>query len=244
MLAAAASSSPAAFVRLSEKDNGGTEMTTEARMLEASREEISRRVGDEVQVIITIPAAYFGPRDKTRDDERIGTSLWWYKFLVKAMERAGPAFIKEKPLGVGAIAQVYKAKLKPDLATPGDPDLREPTNIRQNVRKNVDTLIKSTPQRVPSNYVAIKVLHPGVERVVRRDLRIIRNWEDLNPGIDLLSSALPILRELGAQRSGMLRQGDFSMLKVWAGLEARKFLQASIEDVERCVKYDLLSPNV
>ncbi|KAA8576738.1 hypothetical protein EYC84_006806 [Monilinia fructicola] len=67
----------------------------------------------------------------------------------------------------------------------------------------------------------------------------------LNPGIDLLSSALPILRELGAQSGGgMLRQGDFSMLKVWAGLEARKFLQASIEDVERCVKYDLLSPNV
>jgi aarF domain-containing kinase len=29
----------------------------------------------------------------------------------------------------------------------------------------------------------------------------------------------------------MLREGDFSMLKVWAGLEARKFLQASIEDV-------------
>jgi len=67
----------------------------------------------------------------------------------------------------------------------------------------------------------------------------------LNPDIDLLSSALPILRQLGAQSGGgMLRQGDFSMLKVWAGLEARKFLQASIEDVERCVKYDLLSPNV
>ena len=54
----------------------------------------------------------------------------------------------------------------------------------------------------------------------------------LNPNIDLLSSALPILRQLGAQSGGgMLRQGDFSMLKVWAGLEARKFLQASIEDV-------------
>jgi len=80
----------------------------------------------------------------------------------------------EKPLGVGAIAQVYRAKLKPDLAVPGDPDLAEkPRNLRQNVRKNVDTLIKSTPQRVPSSYVAIKVLHPGVERVVRRDLRIM-----------------------------------------------------------------------
>jgi len=79
----------------------------------------------------------------------------------------------EKPLGVGAIAQVYKAKLKRDLAVPGDPDLEEETDLRKAVRKNVDTLIKSTPQRVPSSYVAIKVLHPGVERTVRRDLRIM-----------------------------------------------------------------------
>lgn len=76
----------------------------------------------------------------------------------------------EQPLGVGAIAQVYKAKLKPDLAVP---DQEERGNLRQNVRKNVDTLIKSTPHRVPSSYVAIKVLHPGVERTVRRDLRIM-----------------------------------------------------------------------
>ena len=52
------------------------------------------------------------------------------------------------------------------------------------------------------------------------------------------------------------------MLKVWAGLEARSFLQASIESVgisiksqpstsklichqvEACVKYDQLSPNI
>jgi hypothetical protein len=44
--------------------------------------------------------------------------------------------------------------------------------------------------------------------------------------------ALPILRQLGAQSGGsMIRGGDFSMLKVWAGLEARSFLQASIESV-------------
>src|SRR5687768_15369995 len=70
----------------------------------------------------------------------------------------------EKPLGVGAIAQVYRAKLKPDLAVPGDVDVEDTSkNIRQHVRRNVDTVLKSTPKRVPSNYVAIKVLHPGVE---------------------------------------------------------------------------------
>lgn len=42
----------------------------------------------------------------------------------------------------------------------------------------------------------------------------------------------------------MLRSGDLSMVKVWAGLEARKFLQASAESVESCVKYDQLSPNI
>ena len=60
-----------------------------------------------------------------------------------------------------------------------------------------------------------------------------------------MCSALPILRQLGAQQSGsILRSGDLSMVKVWAGLEARKFLQASIESVENCVKYDQLSPNI
>jgi aarF domain-containing kinase len=81
----------------------------------------------------------------------------------------------ETPLGVGAIAQVYKAKLKPDLALPGDIDVPEsPHDLRHNVRKNVETVLKSTPKRVPSSYVAVKVQHPRVERTVRRDLRIMR----------------------------------------------------------------------
>ena len=81
---------------------------------------------------------------------------------------------QEKPLGVGAIAQVYKAKLKPYLTALGDEDLgQEPQNIRRRVRKNVDAFVKSTPQRVPSSYVAIKVLHPKVEKLVRRDLKIM-----------------------------------------------------------------------
>lgn len=182
-----------------------------------------------VPVIGTMPLIWLGRRQKNRDSERSGT-LWWYSFLVRSMERAGPAFIKlgqwaasrsdifpqemcntmsslhsnapahslkytkqsimrafdgrpfeeifdefeEKPLGVGAIAQVYKAKLKPELTTPGDTDLEpQQRNISQRMRKNVDMLVKSTPQRTPSSYVAIKVLHPKVERMVRRDLRIM-----------------------------------------------------------------------
>lgn len=49
---------------------------------------------------------------------------------------------------------------------------------------------------------------------------------------DVSCSALPILRQLGAQGgTSMLRGGDLSMLKVWVGLEARSFLQASVESV-------------
>ena len=46
-----------------------------------------------VPVIVTVPAIWLGKRQKERDAERTGT-LWWYSFLVNAMERAGPAFIK------------------------------------------------------------------------------------------------------------------------------------------------------
>lgn len=81
----------------------------------------------------------------------------------------------EKPLGVGAIAQVYRARLRKDLAAPSGQGLAagQPANLAQKVRKNVDVLVKSSPQRVPSSYVAIKVLHPKVERMVRRDLFIM-----------------------------------------------------------------------
>jgi aarF domain-containing kinase len=183
-----------------------------------------------VPVIVTIPAAFLGSRQKDHDNERSGI-IWWYGFLVKSMERAGPAFIKlgqwaasrsdifpaemcrqmselhsnapahslqhtmktiseafgnrkfsdifeefdEKPLGVGAIAQVYKARLKPDLAQLDNTGLERSDSERlsHRIRKNVDALVKSSPQRVPSAYVAIKVLHPKVERNVRRDLKIM-----------------------------------------------------------------------
>lgn len=129
ILWAAATLTPAAFVQLSEKNNDGTELTAEGRMLEASRAEVEKRLKDDdrgfsrfrhaivlfvdvyfweplctgfrflhlvvifVPVIVTVPALWLGPRDAKQDNERSGT-LWWYWFLVKSMERAGPAFIK------------------------------------------------------------------------------------------------------------------------------------------------------
>lgn len=104
-------------------------MTAEGRMLQASRDEIKKEVGDDVHgvrrvrdsiivfldvyiweplctgmrflhlvvifvpLIVSVPALWIGPRNKAKDNERSGT-LWWYSFLVKSMERSGPAFIK------------------------------------------------------------------------------------------------------------------------------------------------------
>jgi len=98
-------------------------------MLEASRDEIAKKVDDGVRglsrvrhsiiyfadvyvweplctglrflhlviifvpVIVSVPAIWVGRRVREKDNERSGT-LWWYWFLVKSMERAGPAFIK------------------------------------------------------------------------------------------------------------------------------------------------------
>lgn len=44
-------------------------------------------------VILTAPTICFGKQLKDREGIRTGT-LWWYRFLVRSMERAGPAFIK------------------------------------------------------------------------------------------------------------------------------------------------------
>ncbi|KAM0265675.1 hypothetical protein ACHAQJ_000109 [Trichoderma viride] len=200
-----------------------------------------------VPVILSVPVIWFGRRHPDKDGERSGT-IWWYGFLVRSMELAGPAFIKlgqwaasrtdifpttmcdtmsklhsnapahsmrvtrktveaafngrnfedifdefyETPLGVGAIAQVYKAKLKPDLAAPQDleADSTEPRLLSQNVKHHVRTVLKSSPKQVPSTYVAVKVLHPKVERIVRRDLKIMSFFAtilNVIPSIEWLS---------------------------------------------------------
>lgn len=44
-------------------------------------------------LILTVPVIWIGRRNVERNNERLGT-LWWIDFLVRSMERAGPAFIK------------------------------------------------------------------------------------------------------------------------------------------------------
>ncbi|KAH7930387.1 ABC1-domain-containing protein [Leucogyrophana mollusca] len=72
----------------------------------------------------------------------------------------------------------------------------------------------------------------------------------LDPGLDLFKSALPILRQLGRQmtaQEGMtqLPSGTFgALLKVWVWLEARQLASSAILNVDDLVKHDWLVPNV
>ncbi|GAA5955112.1 hypothetical protein JCM3765_003198 [Sporobolomyces pararoseus] len=102
---------------------------------------------------------------------------------------------RQEPLGTGAIAQVYKAVLNPDLLPEDYLALKhvdEPVvNPVRKIRKKVAPMTDDVaPPRVPSAEVAIKVLHPGVEKMIRRDLKIMMFFAKvLNalPGMEWLS---------------------------------------------------------
>ncbi|KAF9435782.1 hypothetical protein BGZ76_005537 [Entomortierella beljakovae] len=86
----------------------------------------------------------------------------------------------ETPLGIGAIAQVYRGRLKPGIALHFEPD-DEPTNkeSKKSVIKTLSSVAKATTEsktpkeKTLKTEVAIKVLHPKVARTVERDLAIM-----------------------------------------------------------------------
>ncbi|WRT63335.1 uncharacterized protein IL334_000240 [Kwoniella shivajii] len=186
-------------------------------------------------VILSTPMLLIGKPSKRRrnsgkpvvEEENWG-AVWWYGFLVKQMERAGPSFIKlgqwaasradlfpaelcdkmsklhsngkphslrhtkrilEKafglnfddifeefdgePIGCGAIAQVYKAKLKATVFTGG--------TATSSVDRDHNTHTGS---------VAIKVLHPRARKTIRRDIAIMSVFANIFnafPGMEWLS---------------------------------------------------------
>ncbi|KAF5385198.1 hypothetical protein D9615_001308 [Tricholomella constricta] len=73
----------------------------------------------------------------------------------------------------------------------------------------------------------------------------------LDPGLDLFASALPILRQLGGQmatRESMTKNLPSSnlgaLLKVWVWVEARSFISSAVVNADDLVKYDLLCPAI
>ncbi|KAJ8481204.1 hypothetical protein ONZ45_g15383 [Pleurotus djamor] len=196
-------------------------------------------------VIISSPMLLVGKPRKRLHGDRWG-AVWWYGFLVRRMEAAGPTFIKlaqwagsrtdlfpsllcirlgtlhsqakphdlqytkqvietvfqrpfddvfeefdATPIGTGAIAQVYRATLKKDLIPPSYLGPR-----RQRRSKNpaaaaiAPAILHDLPPSVPTAAVAIKVLHPKVEKTIARDLRIMSffaHFITLFPGMQWLS---------------------------------------------------------
>ncbi|EGG03438.1 uncharacterized protein MELLADRAFT_90167 [Melampsora larici-populina 98AG31] len=98
----------------------------------------------------------------------------------------------ETPLGIGAVAQVYRATLKPDLLPlsylePKHSDDKPSLTVTNLSRK----LSASMPPSIkPSTSVAIKILHPRVSKTISRDLKIMRffaNIINFFPGAEWLS---------------------------------------------------------
>lgn len=90
---------------------------------------------------------------------------------------------EEKPLGIGAIAQVYKARLNPDYVPEHLRQVQEP-------QKKAFDFNPSPPPKTPTQDIAIKVLHPYAKAMIRRDLRIMAFFAyvlDAVPGMSWLS---------------------------------------------------------
>lgn len=98
----------------------------------------------------------------------------------------------EEPIGVGAIAQVYKARLAQNLIdTPSTSNINdEAPNPQRKKRKTTQDIIDMIPEPIQSriiskditplsDWVAIKVLHPRVAVVVERDLAIMRFFAEI-----------------------------------------------------------------
>ncbi|QRV97319.1 ABC1 family protein [Ceratobasidium sp. AG-Ba] len=184
-------------------------------------------------VVLTAPMILVGPQEERYGGDRWG-AVWWYGLLVKAMQRAGPTFIKlsqwagsredlfpailcdklgslhsngkphslahtrrviervfgrafnevfeafeTTPIGVGAIAQVYRATLKSDLH-PFAPS---------STSDELDRPVVPVPE-TPKTSVAIKILHPRVRKQISRDLAILSVFAhaiNMVPGLEWLS---------------------------------------------------------
>ncbi|KAI0082092.1 ABC1-domain-containing protein [Panus rudis PR-1116 ss-1] len=91
----------------------------------------------------------------------------------------------EKPIGCGAIAQVYRATLKRDLIPPSHLEPR-----RHHKRSLTPTILQQPAPSAPSAAVAVKILHPRVDKLISRDLSIMSFFAkalSLFPGMQWLS---------------------------------------------------------
>lgn len=101
---------------------------------------------------------------------------------------------QEKPLGVGAIAQVYLGKLSPKVLQRAKEDEGRVERILEEHKLSKGELffenLVVTEHLNSNEYVAIKVLHPNVEIKINRDLKIMNffaNFINIIPTMEWLS---------------------------------------------------------
>ncbi|KAG8903494.1 isoleucine-tRNA ligase [Tulasnella sp. 403] len=78
----------------------------------------------------------------------------------------------ETPIGSGAIAQVYRATLRKDVIPPSYLDPKRKPSKKRTIAADAVTP-PPPPPFVPTACVAVKVLHPRVDKMIIRDLRIM-----------------------------------------------------------------------
>jgi aarF domain-containing kinase len=107
------------------------------------------------------------------------------------------------------------------------------TNVLQNVRKHH---VKMEADFV--NTILSILLLEGIGR-------------QLDPGLDLLKSSIPILRQLGRHMGTKgaieegVREGSLTvMLKIWIWMEARELVSMAVGEIDDLVRADMLTPNV
>lgn len=83
------------------------------------------------------------------------------------------SYLDPVPLGVGAIAQVYKARLRPDILL-DHPDQQFSLPENTITTDSVQALDHQGKPVIVHTAVAIKVLHPKARQIVQRDLIIMR----------------------------------------------------------------------
>ncbi|KAF9144537.1 hypothetical protein BGX30_012477 [Mortierella sp. GBA39] len=88
----------------------------------------------------------------------------------------------ETPLGIGAIAQVYRGRLKPGIALHFEPEEDTESKDNGSVMHKLSSVTKTpdpNKHKKLKTEVAIKVLHPKVARTVERDLAIMRFFANI-----------------------------------------------------------------
>lgn len=123
----------------------------------------------------------------------------------------------DTPIGSGAIAQVYRATLKKDLIPPS---YHDPRRTRKVGGALGPIILEDPPPSVPTASVAIKILHPEVEKTISRDLAIMHFFAScisILPGMKWLSLPEEVLVFGGMMNQQLDLRHEADNLSVFEG---------------------------